>query len=257
MIIVSGGGSATSTAQFVNDYLTGLTLSTAGSSATFTVADGLAADSTNAEYISLSSSLSKTTSAWSAGAAGGALDTGSIAASTWYYAYVILKNDTITSDVLVSLSATSPTMPSGWTWYRRIGAMQTDVSSHWYSFTQTGDDFARTTGVIDVNATVTTSRSSLTLSSAPPNMPARIRAYAFHGTTQAGVVIQPTSETDGTPTGSAAPLYSLYAETANAGAAGEFEVMTDSSGQIAVRASQTNTTVRILTRAWRDTRGKG
>ncbi len=256
MILVSGGGGSTSTAQFLNNYLTSLTLSTVGSSSTFSVAAGLCADSTNAQYISLPSSISKTTSAWSAGSGNGGLDTGTIAANTWYYVYAILKADLITSDVLVSLSASSPTMPSGWTLSRRIGAMQTDVSSHWYAFTQTGDDFVRATGVVDVNTTISTSRSSLTLSSAPPNMPARIRAYAFHATAQVGVVLQPTAETDGTPTGAAAPLYSLYAETANAGAAGEFEIMTDALAQIAVRASQTSSTVRILTKGWKDTRGR-
>jgi hypothetical protein len=60
----------------LRSYLAGLQLSTTGSSATFAVAAGMAADSTNAATIVLASSLTKTTSAWAPGTSNGALDTG-------------------------------------------------------------------------------------------------------------------------------------------------------------------------------------
>jgi hypothetical protein len=51
-----------------------------------------------------------------------ALDTGALATNTWYHCYVIAKTDGTTAS-LGSLSATSPTMPSGYTLKRRVGMM--------------------------------------------------------------------------------------------------------------------------------------
>lgn len=58
---------------FHRSYLAGLTLSTAGSSATFGISAGVAVDSTNAGFMSLASAYTKTTSAWAVGTATGAL----------------------------------------------------------------------------------------------------------------------------------------------------------------------------------------
>jgi hypothetical protein len=68
------------------------------------------------------------------GAAG--LDTGSLTTSTWYYTYYI-SNGTVLS-CLGSLSATSPSMPSGYTFSMRVGAISTDGSSHFYNTLQKG-----------------------------------------------------------------------------------------------------------------------
>ena len=64
------------------------------------------------------------------------LDTGSIAASTVYYLYLI-SNGTTTGG-LASTSATSPTLPSGYTYSCRVGAMITDGSSNLYRTRQAG-----------------------------------------------------------------------------------------------------------------------
>jgi hypothetical protein len=68
------------------------------------------------------------------GAAG--LDTGSLTTSTWYYTYYI-SNGAVLS-CLGSLSATSPSMPSGYTFSMRVGAISTDGSSHFYNTLQKG-----------------------------------------------------------------------------------------------------------------------
>lgn len=57
------------------------------------------------------------------------LDTGSVANSTWYYLYVIYNPSTGTVAGLASTSATSPTLPSGYTAYSRFGANVTDGSA--------------------------------------------------------------------------------------------------------------------------------
>jgi hypothetical protein len=67
----------------------------------------------------------------------GGLDTGSIAASTWYHLYVVSTGST--NSCLASISATSPTLPTGYTYYYRVGAMQTDGSSNLYRTLQKGN----------------------------------------------------------------------------------------------------------------------
>lgn len=60
------------------------------------------------------------------------LDTGTRAASTWYHVYVIYNPTTNTTAGLFSLSATAPTLPSGYTYYARVGAVLTDASGSKY-----------------------------------------------------------------------------------------------------------------------------
>lgn len=69
--------------------------------------------------------------AYATGTSGaGGLDTGSIAASTWYYEYLIFNPSTNTVKAMISLSATAPTLPSGYTFYKCTGEVRTDASSH-------------------------------------------------------------------------------------------------------------------------------
>jgi hypothetical protein len=65
------------------------------------------------------------------------LDTGSRAASTWYNVFLI-SNGTTTAG-LVSISATAPTMPSGYTYFVRVGAMRTDGSGNFLRTKQLGN----------------------------------------------------------------------------------------------------------------------
>jgi hypothetical protein len=118
--------------------ISGLTLSAAGATATFGIAAGDAADGTNFELMSLASAYTKTTSAWAVGTGNGAIDTGAVAASTWYHVYLIKRVDTGVVDVLFSLSASAPTMPTNYTLSRYIGSMKTDGSSQWTKFTEYG-----------------------------------------------------------------------------------------------------------------------
>lgn len=120
--------------------LYGLKLSTAGSSATFAVSAGHAADSTGAALMELAA-FTKTTGAWAVGSGNGAMDAPTVANDTWYHVFIIQRVDTGVVDVLFSLSATAPTMPTGYTLFRRIGSMKTNGSAQWTKFTQNGDRF--------------------------------------------------------------------------------------------------------------------
>jgi hypothetical protein len=131
-------GIALSTAPAVGllvNYLSGLNTSrNAGTPNTkIDVTSGACTDSTNALAMIVAAG---TIDCGNVGANG--LDTGILAPSTWYFPYVIAKVDGTTA-LLMSASASSPTLPSGYTLFRRIWDVKTDGSAHFVPYTQTGD----------------------------------------------------------------------------------------------------------------------
>lgn len=86
----------------------------------------------NAKNVSLTGSVS------SNGANG--LDTGTVTLNSWYYVYVIYNPTTTTTASLISLSASSPTLPAGYTFLARFGSFRTDGSSTIKGFIQAGPD---------------------------------------------------------------------------------------------------------------------
>lgn len=108
-------------------------------SSTFTVAAGMARDSTNTYDIPVPNNLTCSTTFVGAGG----LDTGTVAPSTAYAVFVIYDpSQNNPSDTLLSLSGTNPLMPSlnGVTYgaFRRIGWIITDPSSVIYPMDQVG-----------------------------------------------------------------------------------------------------------------------
>jgi hypothetical protein len=136
--------------------LFGLALSTAGSSASFGVSAGFAADSTNVNLMKLPSAYTKLNTSWAVGSGNGSLDTGSIGLNTWYHVHQIKRLDTGLVDILTSLSATAPTLPANYTVFRRVGSLRTDGSGNWLLFSQFGDEFLWGLGssINDINTAV-------------------------------------------------------------------------------------------------------
>lgn len=161
--VFAGAAASATLASLLPNYISGLVLSAAGSTATFGIAVGAATDSANAAIMRLASAYTKTTSAWAVGTGNGALDTGAIANSTWYHVWLIQRSDTKVVDVLVSLSATAPTMPTNYDRKRRIGAMKTDGSAQWVKFAQIGDQFLWDTPTTDLNTTPSATAANLAL----------------------------------------------------------------------------------------------
>ncbi|MBS0219133.1 MAG: hypothetical protein JSR91_00175 [Proteobacteria bacterium] len=153
----------------IRSYLAGLTLSTAGSSASFSVAAGSASDDTNAVTMNLAA-MSKNTNSWAAGAGNGALDTGTVAINTWYHVFVIQRSDTGGSDVLISTSVSSPALPTNYTYKRRIGSMKTDGSGNWMAFVQDGDLFQWNNFVSDVSSNAPGTTAVTRTLSVPPGV---------------------------------------------------------------------------------------
>ena len=249
-----------SSLPIVRGALGGLTMSTAGASTTMTIAAGQAADSTNASYITLGSSMGKTTSAWAAGTGNGGLDTGSIANSTWYHFYLIAKADG-TTDVTFSTNATTPSLPSGYTLYRRIGSGLTNGSAQWVAFFQDGDQFQWAASVLDVNATNPgTAAVSRTLTvPTGKRVVALVNAATNGGSTNANLYLSDLSVTDEAPSYSAAPLGTVGGNFATASTLTvQARIMTNTSAQIRSRlsASGGGQVALIATLGWIDDRGR-
>jgi hypothetical protein len=82
-----------------------------------------------ADFLLLSNStsssvkLSSVNKSYSTGVSGaGGLDAGSVASNTWYYEYIIYNPSISNAAALLSLSATAPALPSGYTHSLRVGA---------------------------------------------------------------------------------------------------------------------------------------
>lgn len=243
----------------LRSYLAGCTLSTAGSSATMSIAAGTAVDSTNVSAMVLAAT-SKTTSSWAAGAAQGGLDTGSISTSTWYHWFVIQRVDTGATDVLFSLSSSSPTMPANYTLFRRIGSGKTDGSSNWTAFVQYGDTFEWLANVQNASTTNPGTSAVLTTLTVPTGV--KVRAWISSNmnnqtSSDINILFTDPAQTDSAAS-STQMSYQSGPNAASAGGGAEFYVGTDTSGRIRYRLSVSGAadTIVINTRGWIDRRGR-
>jgi len=88
---------------------------------------------------------------WAYGTNNGGDDGTGLQVSTQYYIYLIHETSTNRTDVIGSASAASPTLPTGWDKYRRIGYWMTEASSNMDSGFQLGNKFQFDTSVTDIN----------------------------------------------------------------------------------------------------------
>ena len=146
--------------------------------------------------------------AWAEGTNAGGLDTGTVAADTFYYLFAIYNPTTQTSDALFSASKTSPTLPSGYTKKKYIAALYTDgsanIQSGSYTFSDSGYRFRYSTRILDLNKTSglsTSSRSAETISS-PPHTVASASLYlqAPNISSVVSIVVTEDGEADVAPT---------------------------------------------------------
>ena len=244
-------------ATHLKGVLFDLTLSTSGSSASFTVNSGEAADSTAADLMVLAAPSTKNQTAWAVGNNNGALDTGTIAISTWYHVFLIKRPDTGVVDVLISLSATAPTMPANYTLFRRIGSLLNFSTGFWRLFIQTGDEFIWNNPVLDLNgqAVLFNSRSLLGLT-VPPGVSVLAHTRITISTAGMGAVVTSPYEADLAVVFVSGGGYSLRSTVAGDAGYGEFRTRTDTNRTIGIRANQTGCTTYIVTVGYVDRRGR-
>lgn len=157
-------------------FLFGLTLSNdvTTPNTVLDIAAGSATAVGTTSFMALAAAITKSIGAvWAVGTGNGGLDTGAVAVGTWYHVYLIERPDTGVVDVLFSLSATAPTMPTNYTLKRRIGSIKTDGSSHILAFEQfPGGVFKWVTPPTDRSSTSSAASALLALS-IPLGLPTR------------------------------------------------------------------------------------
>lgn len=133
----------------VRGAFSGLTASSTGSSAYVSVyADELAVYD-GSRYLSLHN---VSVSINSAASGSNGLDSGTLSGSTWYAVWIISNGSTTAG--LLSTSASSPTLPSGYTYKARIGWVRTDATANKYllGFSQSGRRVALKVGSANVSS---------------------------------------------------------------------------------------------------------
>jgi len=215
--------------------------------------------------LTLASSIAKTTAAWAVGTATGGLDTGTIANSTWYHFHVIKRTDTAVVDVLISLSATAPTMPTNYTERRRIGSGRTDGSAQWTAFDQDGDRFLwDAVPALDVSANNPGTAAVTRTLTVPTGV--NVEALMNVGVTNTGVAdnfavyFSDLASSDQAASLTLTPLTAVGVVFSGDGARAstQMRVRTDTSAQIRTRAqfSDASCTLFIATYGWIDRRGR-
>lgn len=242
----------------VPNYLSGLTMSTAGSSATMSIASGVANDTTNAHLMNLAVGVSKTTASWAVGTGTGGLDTGSIANNSWYAFYLIQRLDTGVVDVIFSGNGATPTLPSNYTIYRRIGWGKTNGSGQWTAFTQFGDNFLWLNPSADIATnTLANGATTFTLNGVPPatKVFAHITGFVQSASAGVGVLVTSPDQNNAGSNGSVG-LMTVRTQVNSVGIPFVMTVRTNTSAQIVAYADNANTTFNVSTHGWTDIRGK-
>lgn len=191
---------------------------------------------------------------WVAGNAQGGMDTGAVAANTWYYVYAIYNPTTKATDALFTATYDSPTMPSGFTKKRYRGAVRTDGSANIRngSFTYNPDGsykFRYKAGAIaDFNSTNLTSETTITLS-APLNTVALI-SNGWSGTTIGAHLLRVyQTDEDNLTVGTTNATFATGTSMTNYSVD---MIKVDGLSQIKARSSKTGGTIYINTTGWID-----
>lgn len=155
-------GAVITDAPTLRSTFSGFKVSTNGATE-IDIAAGTTIDSARAVLMKLTQVAAKSTAAWALGlgaiaAAIGGLDTGAVAASTWYNAFLIRRPDTGAIDVAYSVNgvAVGPTLvtriPAAFSQFAFLFSFLTDGSGNVVPMLNDGDDFYWTTILNDINA---------------------------------------------------------------------------------------------------------
>ncbi|SHJ69300.1 hypothetical protein SAMN05444159_1248 [Bradyrhizobium lablabi] len=238
------------TADFTDylGFISGLTLSTPGAGGTFAIAPGVAVDIAGGGILKITSgTFTKTYFAWAAGSGNGSFDGAGAAPSAttgWYHVFVIKRTDTGAVDVLISLSATAPTLPSPYTLFRRIGAMKTDGSFHLIAFTQNGNEFLWTTPVNDINTAVLGTTATLFTVTTPPSVKTNVLLSGFVNHAAVNQILVSSPDVADT-----SPLSGSNFQVPSAGGYGtsSVSIRTNTSQQVRARSGAASTTLNLYT----------
>jgi len=169
-------------AELTKSILRDLDISRASVS-TVDITDGTVGDDTGVVIMDVSGTI--TVDITASGANG--LDTGAEASSTFYYIYLIFNPTTEVLAGLFSISATSPTLPSGYTLKRLVGVVRNDGSSDFISFLQVGENFDYTDRFNVLSGGTATSATTIDVSAfVPDSISSSVRLRCFGSVTGVG-----------------------------------------------------------------------
>jgi hypothetical protein len=247
--------SATLNPTLVPNYISGLNLTIGAASNTFTVAVGVANDTTNVKLMQLGSSIAKNTASWVVGNNNGGLDTGAIATNTWYHVFLICRTDTGVVDVLFSTSVSSPTLPTNYTLKRRIASVKTDGSSNFTRYYQVGNEFIWDAPPLDQNLTGTTPSGLYTIST-PPGVSTIAHMNMNTRSSNVGAFVLLHSPLTANQSATSGNI-SSSSQVANTDNYSQLSVMTDTSRQVrAITNGSGSFNWSLVTIGWTDSRGQ-
>ncbi len=257
----ASGPASVSVLPLPRNYLAGFGLTRTDAN-TITVAAGQARNTGDDTNLIRSTTLAKDIDAtWVAGAGGGLNATdfasgGSDAeADTWYHVFVIENGSgTVDAGFDKSVTATNLLSDSGYTKYRRIGSVLTNVSKDILDFKQNGDLFRWDVSVTEPNIANlnTTVASTQTLTQSPLGI--RVLAKFYLGHTDGSAVqihVYPTDQTDQ----AAVSQFAISQSAANDNM--WVEILTDTTQ--GVRFFGTNAdvgSIHLSVLSWTDRRGR-
>lgn len=256
-----------SDALFRGDLISGLVPSQAADTDhDITISAGAVRQERGTENYSFTSALTKQIdAAWAEGTDQGGLDgtesvPGTPDANTWYFIWLIHNATTNVNDALFSESGSAPTVPSGWTWERRIGAVRTDGSANILPFTayETSGGAVRYVWDVTVNSENASNpgTSAVTVTLLVPGTvlsEAHIKVLLVTTTTAVNLLLTETAQTDTAPSGTSR---TMAANTDARISAISTHLRTDATSLIRYRldASTAGVTVEINTIGWLDPR---
>lgn len=237
-------------------YLAGMQLSNDGTSpnTVLDISGGQCRDSTNTFNIIINTFTKSTGGSWTSGSGSNGMGAGlTIAASTWYHVFAIVNNNA--ADIYFDTSATAANAPSGTTAFRRLGSFKTDASSNILAFTQNGDMFLWVAPLREFNGQSIAAANTLELITL--NVPTGVKVRALFSA-EASASVANTALGFFSPDITTAPVYfnQLFNTSSGATQAGQFDVQTNTSGQINYLANTTSQTFALGTFGWIDRRGR-
>jgi len=168
------------------------------------------------------------------------LDTGSEASATLYYIWLIKNPSTGTVAGLFSLSDSAPTMPSGYTQKRLVGAVRNSSGGDFLFFKQIGGLVEFETPIALVNGSIPTSWTQVTTASFYPVKIGRaLRLYQYAGAPTSGADITMRTAYSAKSGAGSNGLYRQYADVFSSAVqytSVNYEQMTDESGVFSVFA---------------------
>lgn len=223
------------------------------------IAEGAARDEANSENLVLAAPLTKRIDAtWAAGSGNGGLANNgglvSLQANTWYHLFLVKTGaGAIDAGWDTSLTAANLLVDCGGTKFKRIWSHWTDGSANIRQYLQHGDEcWWKPAQPLEIN----TSSSSddvvtVTLDAVPPGFRTRLLANFY--TQASSIILYGADLGDFTPSRTATPLGSGYADSAYGG--GQIWLLANESQQIKYHSEQNNH-LRLAPLMYIDTRGR-